>query len=153
MKLTKMATVVLLAFIALSAAPIARTQSSPETAIRAVLDAQEKAWNAGNVGVFLEGYWHSEKLTFSGSTGVSRGFDAVRDRYNKSYPDRQAMGKLDFSELEIRMLGKNAALVLGHWHLNREKGDVGGVFSLVFQRFPEGWRIIHDHTSVVPSVH
>jgi beta-aspartyl-peptidase (threonine type) len=120
-------------------------------AIRAVLSAQQAAWNEGKVDVFLDGYWRSAELTFSGSNGVARGFDAVRERYKKSYPDRQAMGKLDFSELEIRMLGSDAALVLGHWHLTREKGDVGGVFSLVFERFPNGWRIIHDHTSVVPS--
>ena len=100
---------------------------------------------------FLEGYWHSDELTFSGVQGISRGFSAVRERYQKSYPDQQAMGTLGFSGLEIRLLGPEAALVLGHWHLTREKGDIGGVFSLVFQRFPEGWRIIHDHTSVVPA--
>lgn len=121
------------------------------SAIEAVLSAQQKAWNDGNVAVFLEGYWHSDELTFSGSSGVARGFNAVRERYQKSYPDRQAMGKLDFSHLEVRMLGADAALVLGHWHLARERGDIGGVFSLVFQRLPEGWRIIHDHTSVVPA--
>jgi uncharacterized protein (TIGR02246 family) len=121
------------------------------SAIEAVLSAQQRAWNDGDVDAFLEGYWHSDELTFSGSSGVARGFNAVRERYQKSYPDRQAMGKLDFSGLEIRVLGLDAALVLGRWHLTREKGDVGGVFSLVFQRFPEGWRIIHDHTSVVPT--
>jgi uncharacterized protein (TIGR02246 family) len=120
-------------------------------AIENVLTAQQKAWNDGNVDAFLEGYWHSDELTFSGSSGVIRGFNAVRERYKKSYPDRQAMGKLDFSGLEVRSLGPDAALVLGRWHLAREKGDIGGVFSLVFQRFPEGWRIIHDHTSVVPA--
>ena len=125
------------------------TAKSDHTAIENVLAAQQKAWNDGNVDAFLEGYWPSDELTFSGSSGVARGFNAVRERYKKSYPDRQAMGKLDFSELEIHMLGADAALVLGHWHLAREKGDVGGVFSLVFQRFPEGWKIIHDHTSVV----
>jgi ketosteroid isomerase-like protein len=57
------------------------------------------------------------------------------------------MGKLEFSDLEIRQLGPEAALVLGRWHLERQSDEVGGVFSLVFQRFPEGWRIIHDHTS------
>jgi len=119
-----------------------------QAAIRGVLTAQQTAWNEGKVDAFLEGYWHSEELTFSGGSGVARGFNAVRERYLRSYPDRQAMGKLDFSDLEIRLLGPNAALVLGHWHLAREKGDVGGVFTLVFQRFPEGWRIIHDHTSV-----
>jgi ketosteroid isomerase-like protein len=118
-------------------------------AIRKILDAQQSAWNEGNVGAFLEGYWHSPDLTFSGSGGIARGWDGVLARYKKNYPDRAAMGHLDFSDLEFRFLGKDAALVLGHWHLSRAQGDVGGVFSLVWQRFPEGWRIIHDHTSAV----
>jgi uncharacterized protein (TIGR02246 family) len=120
-----------------------------QVAIRKILDAQQSAWNQGNVDAFLEGYWHSPDLTFSGSGGIARGWDGVLERYKKNYPDRAAMGQLDFSGLEFRFLGKDAALVLGHWHLVREKGDVGGVFSLVWQRFPEGWRIIHDHTSTV----
>jgi len=124
---------------------------SDKAAITAVLTAQQSAWNEGKVDVFLEGYWHSDALSFSGSSGVVRGFNAVRERYQKNYPDRQAMGKLDFTGLEVRMLGTDASLVLGHWHLTREEGDIGGVFSLVFQRFPEGWKIIHDHTSVVLS--
>ncbi len=57
--------------------------------------------------------------------------------------------ELTFSELEFRFLGPDAALVLGRWHLKREKDDIGGVFSLVWQRFPDGWKIIHDHTSAV----
>jgi len=72
-------------------------------------------------------------------------------RYKEHYPNREAMGQLEFSGLEIRFLGQEAALVLGHWHLTRQKGDVEGVFSLVFEHFPEGWRIIHDHTSEVPA--
>ena len=118
-------------------------------AIAKVLEAQRKAWNQGNVDAFLEGYWHSPDLTFSGSSGTARGWDGVLLRYKKTYPDRASMGQLDFSNLETRFLGKDAALVLGHWHLARAQGDIGGVFSLVWQRFPEGWRIIHDHTSAV----
>jgi len=120
-----------------------------QVAIRKILDAQQSAWNQGNVDAFLEGCWHSPDLTFSGSGGIARGWDGVIARYKKNYPDRAAMGRLDFSDLEFRSLGKDAALVLGHWHLSRAQGDVGGVFSLVWQRFPEGWRIIHDHTSAV----
>ncbi|HXJ45323.1 MAG TPA: nuclear transport factor 2 family protein [Candidatus Dormibacteraeota bacterium] len=123
--------------------------TGPETAVRAILDEQQSAWNEGKVDLFLEGYWKSDNLTFSGSQGITRSFAKVQERYRKSYPDRQAMGKLDFTGLEVHVLNPDAALVLGHWHLTREKGDIGGVFSLVFQRFPEGWRIIHDHTSVV----
>jgi ketosteroid isomerase-like protein len=120
-------------------------------AIAAALHAQQAAWNRGDVAVFMEGYWRSPELSFSGSSGITRGFDEVRERYKTRYADRAAMGQLDFSELEFRFLGPDAAMVLGHWHLKREIGDVGGVFTLVWQRFPEGWRIIHDHTSLVPA--
>ena len=130
-----------------NAAPDER--ASDHAAITKILEAQQKNWNQGNVDAFLVGYWHSPDLTFSGSGGIARGWDGVLARYKKNYPDRAAMGQLDFSGLEFHFLGKDAALVLGHWHLTRARGDIGGVFSLVWQRFPEGWRIIHDHTSVV----
>jgi uncharacterized protein (TIGR02246 family) len=119
------------------------------SSILEVLKNQQSSWNNGDVDAFLEGYWHSPELTFSGTGGIARGWDAVRARYKKNYADRATMGQLEFSELQFRFLGPDAALVLGHWHLTRAKGDIGGVFSLVWQRFPEGWRIIHDHTSVV----
>lgn len=120
-------------------------------AIQTVLDSQQAAWNRGDVEAFVVGYWHSNDLTFSGSIGVSRGWDSVLARYKKNYPDRAAMGQLDFSDLEFRFLGPDAALVLGRWHLKREKDDVGGVFTLVWQRFPDGWKIVHDHTSAVAA--
>ena len=126
-------------------------RSDDQAAIKAVLNAQVAAWNRGNVDAFLAGYWHSPELTFSGSSGVTRGWGGVMARYKKNYPDRAAMGQLDFSDLEFRFLGPDAALVLGQWHLKREKDDVGGVFTLVWQRFPKGWKIIHDHTSAVAA--
>ena len=116
-------------------------------AITAVLQEQQSAWNRGDIEAFMKGYWDSPELTFAGTSGITRGWDSVLARYRKNYTDNAAMGQLDFSALEIRMLGKDAALVLGSWHLKRASGDAGGVFSLVFQHFPEGWRIIHDHTS------
>ena len=123
--------------------------SSDEQAqsIQTVLSAQQTAWNRGDIPAFLEGYWNSPELTFAGSDGIVRGYDGLLARYRKSYPDKQTMGELDFSGVEIRPLGPTAAFVLGQWHLKRQAGDVGGVFSLVFQRFPDGWRIVHDHTS------
>jgi beta-aspartyl-peptidase (threonine type) len=115
---------------------------------------QQAAWNEGDIPAFMKGYWNSPQTTFSGSSGVSRGWDTVLVRYQKGYPDKAAMGHLDFSDLEIRSLGSESALVLGTWHLKRQSGGIGGVFSLVFQKFPDGWKIIHDHTSlVVPAAH
>jgi ketosteroid isomerase-like protein len=127
----------------------AEGREADRAAITAALNAQQVAWNRGDVDAFLVGYWHSPELTFSGSSGVSRGWDGVMARYKKNYPDRAAMGQLDFSGLEFRFLGPDASLVLGRWHLKRDKGDIGGVFSLVWQRFREGWKIVHDHTSAV----
>jgi beta-aspartyl-peptidase (threonine type) len=131
--------------------PTVDQTTNPAAVVRAILASQQSAWNEGKVDAFLEGYWKSDGLTFSGSQGITRGFVGVQERYRRSYPDRQAMGKLEFTGLEVRPFGPDAALVLGHWHLTREKGDIGGVFTLVFERLPEGWRIIHDHTSVVPA--
>jgi len=129
--------------------PAAGDPAADREAISAVLRAQQSAWNRADVDAFLDGYWHSPELTFSGSSGVARGWDGVLARYKKNYPDRAAMGQLEFSDLEFRFLGPHAALVLGKWRLQREKEELGGVFTLVWQRFPEGWKIVHDHTSAV----
>jgi ketosteroid isomerase-like protein len=122
-------------------------KQSADVALRALLTSQTADWNRGDIDAFMRGYWNSPDTTFAGASGVSRGWQTVLDHYHKGYPDRAAMGHLDFSELEITPLGNDAALILGRWHLNRDAGPVGGIFTLVARRFPEGWRIIHDHTS------
>ena len=119
--------------------------------VRAVLDQQVEAWNRGDVDAFMQGYWRSEQTEFVGSTGILRGWQAVLERYRKTYPDRRAMGTLTFSDLEINSLGPEAALVVGRWRLEREHDRPVGIFTLVLRRFPEGWRIIHDHTSMVAT--
>ncbi len=120
---------------------------SADVALRALLAAQSADWNRGDIDGFMNGYWHSPETTFAGSSGLSRGWQNLMVHYVKNYPDRATMGHLDFSEIEIRPLGDDAALILGRWHLNRDAGPAGGIFTLVARRFPEGWRIIHDHTS------
>ena len=123
-------------------------RASAETEIRAVLDAQVEEWNRGDIDTFMQGYWNSVKTEFVGSSGIQRGWQAVLDRYHKAYPDRRSMGKVTFSDLEFTMLSPRAALVVGKYRLDREADHPTGVFTLVFRKFPEGWRIINDHTSV-----
>lgn len=118
--------------------------------IRAVLDQQVKDWNRGDIAAFMQGYDRSPELTFAGQSGVRRGFDAVEARYRQNYPTPEKMGKLRFSEIEIRMLGENHALVLGRFDLERTAaggGPASGRFTLVLAKRPQGWRILHDHTS------
>jgi ketosteroid isomerase-like protein len=126
----------------------ASENTATDKAVRAVLDAQAQAWNKGDLEAFMQGYWHSPKLSFSSGGDVTRGWDATLERYKKRYRSEGAeMGKLTFSELEIEPLGTDAALVRGHWQLIRSKDKPGGVFTLIFRKLPEGWRIVHDHTS------
>ena len=145
-------TQIALALVATLGASAPGKSSDPNPAIRAVLDAQVAAWNQGELDTFMDGYKKSESTAFVDSGGILHGWQAVLDRYHKSYPNRQAMGTLTFSDLEITGLAPTAALVMGRWQLQRQLGKAGGVFTLVFRRFPEGWRIICDHTSLVIGV-
>ena len=137
-----------LLFVVLFAATIF-AQKSDERAtaeIRKVLDEQVTAWNRGSIEGFMEGYWRSEKTTFSGRT-LTRGWQTVLDNYKKNYNTPEKMGKLSFGELEITPLSKDAAYVFGAWKIEDGKTNPGGRFTLIFRRFKEGWRIVHDQTS------
>jgi ketosteroid isomerase-like protein len=115
--------------------------------IRQVLQAQEEAWNRGELEAFMNGYARSDKTTFISGDEVTHGWQTVLDRYRAKYSDREKMGTLAFSELEITPLGTDAAVVLGRWQLKRAKDTPHGRFTLIFRQTPEGWRIVQDHTS------
>ena len=129
--------------------------AQPEAAeqIRAVIRAQQEAWNRGDIDGFMNGYARgsrqsgSDSTTFVSEDTVTRGWQTVRDRYKKKYSDREKMGTLTFSDLEITPLANDAAIALGRWKLKRAKDEPHGRFTLIFRRTSDGWRIVHDHTS------
>lgn len=118
-----------------------------ERDITALMDAQTKAWNAGDLEGFMAGYWRSPQMTFVSGDSVARGWQAALDRYKKNYDSKEKMGTLTFSNLEIRLISRTYATVLGSWSLAREKDNPKGKFTLIFRKFRDGWRIIHDHSS------
>jgi uncharacterized protein (TIGR02246 family) len=115
--------------------------------IRAVLDAQRDAWNRGDIEGYMDGYARSEATVFVSGDNVTRGWKTVLDRYKKNYNTREKMGTLTFSDLDITLVGNDAAIVLGRWHLKRAGDEPHGRFTLVFRKTKQGWRIVHDHTS------
>ena len=134
--------VVLLASVGLRA-------DTAEDAIRQVLSDQVSAWNRGDLVTFMQGYADSAETTFIGKS-IEHGYQMILARYQRNYASREAMGQLEFSELQVRMLGAEHAVVTGRFHLTRTQaggGDAAGVFSLVFEKEPAGWKIILDHTS------
>lgn len=117
--------------------------------ISQVMDEQVTAWNRGDIPGFMEGYDKSDSTTFV-STTITRGHAQVLANYLKRYPTRENMGMLKFKDLDIRMLGNDYAVVIGRFHLDRPAqagGESSGIFTLLFHKTSQGWRIILDHTS------
>ena len=119
------------------------------SAVEQVLRAQQEAWNRHDLDAFMAGYWNSPELTFFSGAKERHGWQETMDRYKATYQSPgHEMGKLEFSNLRIEMLGYDAAFVRGEWHLTMPDGKTPhGLFTLVFRKFTDGWKIVHDHTS------
>jgi len=139
---------VVVAAMWLSAAGLGQA-GTPEAAIRKVLQSQVEAWNRHDLAAFMAGYWNSPELTFFSGATVTHGWQPTLERYRQKYQSPGAeMGKLEFQDLQVEMLGSKAAFVRGKFLLTLSDGkQPHGLFTLVFREFPEGWRIIHDHSS------
>lgn len=116
-------------------------------AVRAVVDAQRDAWNRGDIGGYMDGYARSPNTILVSGDSITRGWQTVHDRYQKNYDSLEKMGRLTFSDIEITVLGNDAAMMLGRWHLQRTNDQPHGRFTLVLRLTRQGWRIVHDHTS------
>jgi len=129
--------------------PAQTFRSTTEPAVRQVLERQQEAWNHHDLESIMAGYWNSPELTFFSGAKIYSGWQSTLERYRKTYQSEgREMGKLEFSDLKIEALAPDAALVRGAWHLTMSDGKTPhGWFTLVFRKFPDGWKIIHDHTS------
>jgi ketosteroid isomerase-like protein len=120
------------------------------TEIQSVLQAQQDAWNRGNIDGFMDGYARSPSTVFISEDAIRRGWQTVHDRYREKYSNRDKMGRLLFSDLEITPLSSDSAVASGRWRLKRTNDQPHGRFTLILKRLPEGWRIVYDHTSAAP---
>jgi len=124
-------------------------QSRQEAAIRNVLQTQVESWNRHDLEGFMAGYWNSPALTFFSGASEAQGWEATLERYRQKYQTGDAeMGKLEMTDIRVEMLAPQAAFVRGKFRLTLSNGrQPHGVFTLIFREFPEGWHIIHDHSS------
>jgi len=107
---------------------------------------QKQSWNNGNIEGFMAYYWKSEDFTFQSGNKRLRGWNELLAMYRKNYSGAN-MGELDFIDIEINIIATNYAYVLGRWNVTTVDTSKQGLFTLLFRRFDEGWRIIHDHSS------
>jgi ketosteroid isomerase-like protein len=120
-----------------------------EEGIKQLLLSQVEAWNLGKLDAFMQGYRHSPDLTFFSGATVTRGWEPTLLRYRQRYQaEGKEMGKLEFQDLNIDLLSRGSAVVTGKWQLTMSDGkQPHGLFTLIFKKLPDGWRIVHDHTS------
>lgn len=126
-----------------------KTATQQELDVIKVLLAQEAAWNKGDLETFIQAYKNSPDTLFI-TRQVFRGVGGMLEEYRHNYPTKAAMGTLAFSELEVHPLDENFAVVIGKYHLDRNKkegGNADGIFSLIFEKTDKGWKIIIDHTT------
>ena len=149
LRVLAIASVLLLGACASSAPHVARFEPADRAAIAGVLDRQVAAWNRGDLASYMDGYARTPALVFTSGGDIRRGWQDAFDHYQARYAtDPKAMGTLAFRVDSIDPVGAGGAVVLGHLDLTGAAHPGRGVFTLVLERRPEGWRIIHDHTSV-----
>jgi ketosteroid isomerase-like protein len=133
--------------LATSVALAQTSEQKSQAAVRALLESQAAAWNRGDIEAYMDGYDRSPDTVFVSGDRISHGWQTVLDRYKRNYDSRAKMGTLTFSDLDITVLSKDAALVLGRWRLKRSHDEPHGTFTLLFRKTKSGWKIVHDHTS------
>jgi ketosteroid isomerase-like protein len=117
-------------------------------AIISAMDQQAKDWNNGDLNAFMQSYWQSDSLQFVGKSGVTYGYQNTLNNYVKRYPDREAMGTLDFNYISLSFPAKGIAFMVGKFHLTRPTlGDLEGHYTLVWKKIKGKWLILSDHSS------
>ena len=142
--------------LVLCCAPVAlcgQMAAADEAAIRASFDQQAETWNRGDLTQFATAYKNSPDILFVGSK-ISRGYAGMLERYRTAFPTREAMGTLTFSEVEVQPLDERFATATGKFHLARTAaggGDASGSYMLVYEKTPQGWKIVRDVTISAPK--
>ena len=139
--------VLLLALLFVSVKFYSQTEDNIASTIGKTMHLQEIAWNNGEIDEFMDSYWNSDSLKFIGKNGITYGWNSTLENYKKSYPDKATMGELNFSIISVEQLSENSCYVIGNWNLTRQKGNVGGYYTLLWKNINGKWVIVTDHTS------
>jgi beta-aspartyl-peptidase (threonine type) len=136
--------VILMVLLSCSSSQLDR--ESIQDTILSIIKRQQMAWNNHDIQGFMAHYWKSENFTFQSGDQRLYGWEDLLKRYQTSYAGEK-MGKLTFSDIQIKVMSADSAYALGRWKVEQDDTTKSGVFTIIFKLFPSGWKIIHDHSS------
>ena len=104
-----------------------------------------------NVNEVTAAYWNSPRLNLFNYNGtVTKGWEQMRKNRASSYPEIKDV-KLDVKDVNVTILGRDAALVTCVWTQSQNyKGTpetASGRMTLVFRKIGNAWKAIHLHSS------
>lgn len=154
------APIYLLAVAQLACRPAGRPSPAPSpeagraaltSEIAAQLDRAASDWNRGDLEGFLSDYAPDSSTTFIDGRRARHGLGFIRENYSRWFAPGARRDSLHFEELEARPLSSTLALVTARFVLQRNGAiSASGPFTLVMERRPQGWKILHDHSSSDP---
>ena len=125
------------------------TASKLQLDVTKVILAQQAAWNTGDLDRYVS-FYKDAPDTEAILAGPTLGLSAIRTAYHTNFPNRDAIGAIENSEVVVRALGNNFALATGKYHLMRSKkagGDALGTFTQIFEKTDDGWKIIFSENT------
>jgi uncharacterized protein (TIGR02246 family) len=106
------------------------------------------AWTRGDLDAFMADYVQDSLTGYVTGGRVQHGYDRIRAGYAPRFAPGATRDSLRFENFEVRPLAPNVALVTARFVLfSGGSTSASGPFSLVMERRPDGWKILHDHTS------
>ncbi len=107
-------------------------------------------WNAHDVEGYLDVYWKSSELLVVVDSEQFNGWRQLHDSYINGYPDRNSMGHINPTRIQIKLIKPDFALALTWWSASfpTSKETVVGTSTMNLQKFDDGWRIVASHTSI-----
>lgn len=134
------------------AGTVAQDPAAFHANVDSLLRTSAAAWNGGDLDGFLYWYRRGAETTYIGSGGLLHGWEAIRERYASLFVPGAVRDSLRFEGLETRAFGAERGLATARYVLFRGDSTTStGVFTLVLEETPEGWRIIHDHSSALAN--
>jgi hypothetical protein len=106
-------------------------------------------WNAHDIEGHLDVYWKSPELLVVIDSEQFNGWQQLHDSYVNGYPDRNAMGFVQPTRIQIKLLKPDLALALTWWSASfpTTKLKVVGNSTMDLQKFDDGWKIVASHSS------